>query len=174
MAQHITVTEYSHTWPQLFETEARLIRQILGGNCLAVHHIGSTSVPGLAAKPIIDIMPVVKDIGAVDNLAAEFQRNDYEYLGEFGIADRRYLRKGRDERTHQIHVFEQSNTWAIQRHLALRDYLRGHPETAWEYGELKKELAERYPYDIDGYCDGKDEYVKDLEQKAMQWKGETE
>ena len=152
MPQHIIVTEYNPDWPQMFQQEMKKIERILGDNCVAVCHIGSTSVPGLAAKPIIDMMPIVKELAAADAVSAEFEKIGYEYLGEFGISGRRYLRKGGDERTH---------------HLALRDYLRTHPEAREAYGKLKKQLAEKYPYDIDGYYDGKDAFVRELEQRAL-------
>lgn len=170
MLQHVIVVPYSQKWKAMYEKEAEMIAEILGDNCIAVYHIGSTSVPGLAAKPIIDIMPVVKDICKVDECEPAFEKIGYEYLGEFGIPGRRYLRKGGDERTHQIHIFEKSNDKDIDRHLAVRDYLRTHEEAAREYGELKKALAEKFPYDIESYCDGKDEFVKGLERKALAWK----
>lgn len=170
MPQHVIVVPYSREWKAMYEKEAEMIAEILGDNCTAVYHIGSTSVPGLAAKPIIDIMPVVKDICKVDECEPAFEKIGYEYLGEFGIPGRRYLRKGGDERTHQIHIFEKSNDKDIDRHLAVRDYLRTHEEAAREYGELKKALAEKFPYDIESYCDGKDRFVKELERKALEWK----
>ena len=105
MPQHLTVVEYDPEWLRMFECEAAVIRRILGANCVAVNHIGSTAVPGLAAKPVIDIMPVVKSLADVDLQAGEFAKHGYGYMGEFGIAGRRYLRKGGDERTHQVHVF---------------------------------------------------------------------
>lgn len=171
MAQHITVTEYDPAWPEMFRKEAQMIGKILGDNCVAIYHIGSTAVPGLAAKPVIDIMPVVYDLGAVDALSSRFESIGYEYMGEFGIAGRRYLRKGGDERTHQIHIFDQADSGNIRRHLALRDYLRAHERESQEYGALKKRLAEKYPYDIDGYCDGKETFVSTLEKKALEWQG---
>lgn len=170
LAQHIIVTEWTPEWEMMFEKEAELIRHILGENCVAVHHIGSTAVPGLWAKPVIDMMPVVRDIRKVDLQEALFGQAGYEYLGEFGIPGRRYLRKGGDERTHQIHIFEESHTSETERHLAVRDYLRTHPEIARQYGELKKVLAEKFPYDIDGYCDGKDAFVKKMEREALEWR----
>ena len=97
MPQHITVVDYRPEWEQMFENEARVIWKILGDNCVAVHHIGSTAVKGLAAKPIIDIMPVVKSLESVDAVATEFERMGYEYLGEFGIEGRRYLRRRRTD-----------------------------------------------------------------------------
>lgn len=169
MPQHIVVTEYNPEWTTMFEREALLIKNILKENCVAVYHIGSTAVFGLKAKPIIDIMPVVYDLRKVDNLASEFIKEGYEYLGEYGIAGRRYLRKGGDERTHQIHIFDISNKKDIERHLAVRDFLRANNEIAKEYGILKQKLATLYPYDIDGYCIGKEAFVKDLEQKAIEW-----
>ncbi len=173
MPQHIQITNYNPTWPEKFEEEAAAIREILGDACLAVYHIGSTAVPGLAAKPIIDIMPVVTTLSRADALASRFEEAGYEYLGEFGIPGRRYLRKGGDERTHQLHIFAKESRREIARHLAVRDYLRSHPDEAAVYGQLKQELAARYPWDIDGYCDGKDAFVKALEERALCWRQES-
>lgn len=167
MPQHIVVVDYDPLWPLLFRKEADAISRILGDNLVLIHHIGSTSVPFLAAKPIIDIMPVVKDLSGVDAVSEEFVKLGYEYLGEFGIKGRRYLRKGGQERTHQIHIFQMEDDTNILRHLAFRDYLRSHRDVAMEYAELKKDLAARFPYDIDGYCDGKDAFVKKIETLAL-------
>ena len=85
MAQHIIVTDYDPRWPAEYEKESEKIKAILGENCVAIYHIGSTAVPGLAAKPIIDIMPVVRSLEKTDQKASEFEKEGYEYLGEFGI-----------------------------------------------------------------------------------------
>lgn len=169
MPQHIVVTEYNPQWSKMFDAEATKVK-ILGENCIAIYHIGSTSVVGLAAKPIIDIMPIVHNLEDVDKVSSEFEKIGYEYMGEFGIKGRRYLRKGGDERTHQIHIFSKDNAIDIERHLAVRDYLRTHKDICDKYAALKKELAKKYPYDIDGYCDGKDEFIKQLECEALKWK----
>ena len=169
MPQHVIVTDYSKAWPAMFEEEAKLIREILSDNCLAIYHIGSTSVPGLKATPVIDIMPVVEGLSRVDADASEFEKIGYEYLGEFGISGRRYLRKGGDERTHQIHIFSLYSQHDVTRHLAVRDYLRAHKKEADEYGRLKQSLALKYPYDIESYCDGKNDFVQNLERKALLW-----
>ena len=172
MAQHVSVREYDPAWEEMFKTEEKLIRKILGNNCKAVHHIGSTAVEGLPAKPIIDIMPVVEDLEAVDFVADLFEQAGYEYMGEFGIPGRRYLRKGGIERTHQVHIFSENNesgSLDIERHLAVRDYLRSNKQIAQEYGALKIRLAKKYPYDIEGYCDGKDSFVQNLERTALKW-----
>lgn len=170
MAQHIIVVDYDPCWEQQYLAEAKTIRAILGENCTAIFHIGSTAVKGLKAKPIIDIMPVVCSIAAVDEKQGALEEIGYEYLGEFGMAQRRYLRKGGDERTHQVHIFQETDRINIERHLAVRDFLRAHSEIARQYGALKESLARRYPYDIEGYCDGKDAFVKDLERQALRWK----
>lgn len=166
---NVIVTAYNPNWQQLYEQESQAIRRILGGELVEIHHIGSTAVPGLCAKPIIDILPVVKQVEAVDAFNPQFEQLGYEPMGEFGISGRRYFRKGGDNRTHQIHIFAQNNTQDIVRHLAVRDFLRAHPLDAYAYGMLKTQLAYQFPQDIEGYCDGKDSFVKDLEQRALSW-----
>ena len=96
-------------------------------------------------------------------------RLGYECMGEFGIPGRRYFRKGGENRTHQIHVFAEADGRNVARHLAVRDYLRAHPQRAREYGALKAALAARYPEDIGAYCDGKDAFVRALERDALIW-----
>ncbi len=167
MSQHITVTDYDPLWAKNFEEESLLIKDIIADNCIAIYHIGSTSVPGLAAKPIIDIMVVAKSLEKADDVAEDFFEIGYEYLGEFGIAGRRYLRKGGDERTYQIHIFQADDWINIGRHLAFRDYMRTHEKERDEYAKLKIELAQRFPYDIDGYCDGKETFVREIEELAI-------
>ena len=167
MPQHITVSDYRPEWPLKYEQEREKIVEILKENCIVVYHIGSTSVPGLAAKPIIDIMAVVRSLEKADAVAGAFSQIGYEYLGEFGIAGRRYLRKGGEERTHQIHIFQGEDWNNIGRHLAFRDYMRTHKKEREEYAELKKKLAQSFPYDIDGYCDGKEDFMRKTEKKAL-------
>lgn len=174
MARKIEVVDYNPEWKKLYKIEEKKIKAILGKNCAAVYHIGSTSVKGLCAKPIIDILVVVKELSLVDAFDAEFEAEGYECMGEYGIPGRRFYQKGGDERTHHIHLFEESNKNDIDRHLAVRDYLENHPDVAKEYGELKKKLALEFTYDNEGYCNGKDAFVKDLEQKALEWKKQQE
>ncbi len=167
MPQHVTVAGYDPAWPALFRKEKGIVEDILGDCCLAVYHIGSTAVHGLAAKPVIDIMAAVKDLGLIDGKRDAFAAAGYQWLGEYGIAGRRYLRKGGDERTHQIHIFRGDDYSSIIRHIAFREYMARHEDAREEYGALKKELARKFPYDIGGYCDGKDAYVKRMEAKAL-------
>lgn len=166
----IQVVDYDACWAELYEKEAQRIKDILNDELLEIHHIGSTSVVGLKAKPIIDILPIVKNLSKIDALNQEFEALGYECMGEFGLVGRRYYRKGGNHRTHQIHLYEQSSAYDRNRHLAVRDYLRTHPQVAHEYGELKSQLALIYPEDIDAYCDGKDAFVKQMEKDALKWK----
>ncbi len=166
---HVRVCAYSPEWVELYQKEALKIREILGAELVEIHHIGSTAVVGLQAKPIIDIMPVVRQIARVDAFNLAFAAIGYECMGEFGIPGRRYFRKGGQQRTHHVHMFDVTNQTEIERHLAVRDYLRAHPAVAAEYGALKSRLAEQFPYDIEAYCEGKDAFVKQMEQAALLW-----
>ncbi|MHA6252817.1 GrpB family protein [Oceanobacillus sp. CAU 1775] len=164
----VKVTSYNSEWPSQFEEEAAILREIFKENLIAIHHIGSTSVSGLQAKPIIDIMPVVNDISKVDQFNEQMQIIDYEPMGEYGITGRKYFRKGKEERTHHVHVF-QYGSYNILRHLAFRDYLRAHPNVRNSYGELKVKLATQFPNDMASYINGKDALVQEIEREAIEW-----
>ncbi|MFD0713178.1 GrpB family protein [Paenibacillus sp. GCM10027626] len=166
---NITVVEHNPYWKEEYLKEESEIKEILKGELVNSFHIGSTSVPGLQAKPIIDILLVVNDINALDHYTIQFEKLGYEVMGEFGISGRRYFRKGGDNRTHQIHAFQYDNVQEIERHLSFRDFLCHHPEISQEYGELKRELAKKYPNDIEGYGDGKNDFVKKVEKQALIW-----
>ncbi|MFF2448285.1 GrpB family protein [Neobacillus sp. NPDC058068] len=169
-AMNIIVTDYDENWIQFFRTEAREIREIFKDEIVEIHHIGSTAVPGLKAKPIIDMMPIVKNIESVDRFNEKMIEIGYEPLGELGIKGRRYFRKGGENRTHQIHIFQFDNGIEIERHLAVRDYLILHKKDAIEYGKLKELLANEFPKDIEGYSSGKDDFVNNLERRAIEWR----
>ncbi|WP_018758336.1 GrpB family protein [Paenibacillus terrigena] len=166
---NITVVAYDPNWPEVYLQEEHAIQSILQDELVSSFHIGSTSVPNLQAKPIIDILLVVNDINKLDDYTAHFEELGYEVMGEFGIAGRRYYRKGGDDRTHQIHAFQYDHIQEIERHLAFRDYLRQNPDICKTYGELKSKLAKQYPTDIDGYSVGKDGFVKKIEKEALKW-----
>ena len=164
----IFVVLYNPGWITEFENESNKIKQILGNILHKSHHIGSTAVPGLAAKPIIDILLEVTSLDQLDNKSIDFENLAYEVKGEFGIKGRRYFRKGGDSRTHQIHAFE-SGDHNVLRHLVFRDYLIAHENIAKEYGALKMQIAKKCNHDIDKYCDDKDPFIKEHETKALSW-----
>jgi len=163
----IAVVDYDPGWPGAFESERSLLAQKLGEVALRIHHIGSTAVPGLAAKPIIDILVEVTSLQALDLLNEEMTALGYDAKGEYGIPGRRYFEKGGDNRTHHIHAFRYGDS-NVTRYTAFRDYLRTKAEVARQYSELKKTVAGICGNDIERYCEGKDAYVKRVEAKAMQ------
>lgn len=149
-----------------FANERDLLRETIGPVAKKIHHIGSTAVPGLAAKPVIDILMEVSSLEALDALDNKLISIGYNPRGELGISGRRYFSKGGDNRTHHLHAFG-VNDPNLVRHLAFRDYLRASPTVAKEYGELKKTVAETCENDLGRYCDGKDAYVKRIETIAV-------
>lgn len=156
----IEIVEYNPKWPEQFLLESEKIKEALGPNCVQIHHIGSTSVPGLSAKPIIDMLPMVKNIQEVDFATKKMQSLGYEAKGEGGMAFRRYFQK---EKFH-VHVYQEEDP-EISRYLKFRDWMRSHPEEAESYGKLKLELAQKFPYDILQYCNGKDAFVASIDLK---------
>ncbi|SFB28412.1 GrpB domain, predicted nucleotidyltransferase, UPF0157 family [Lentibacillus halodurans] len=164
----VEVVPYDTLWPFQFDIEAQKLQRILGGETLDIYHIGSTSVKGLYAKPVIDIMPVVRDINRIDQFNRDMETLGYEAKGENDMAGRRFFRKGGDHRTHHVHIFEKGNTH-IGRHLAFRDFFRHHSYEADNYSRLKLDLAARFPDDMDAYIKGKDRVVKEIERNALVW-----
>jgi GrpB-like predicted nucleotidyltransferase (UPF0157 family) len=167
----IEVVAPNPDWPRQFQAEAVLLKLVFGDLLAEIHHIGSTSIPGIYAKPIIDIMPLVHDIAAVDSYNPMMEALGYQAWGEYGISGRRYFSRARNRRTHQVHVFQIGGE-NVERHLAFRDYLRSHPDKAAIYSEHKRQVARQNPYDIFGYMEGKDTLVKQLEAEAVAWRKE--
>ncbi len=161
--------EYSSDWPLEFEREAGRLRGYFHDEIITVHHVGSTSIPGMAGKAVIDLLPVVRDIEAADRLTPLLQKEGYRAWGEYGLAGRRYFTKDRNGyRTHNIHIYGEGNL-DILRHVAFCAYLRGHEKERREYETLKRRLFEKYPADIDRYTDGKTEFITRLEMAAIDW-----
>lgn len=167
--QIIEVLPYDRRWIDQFEDEKALLVPVFGDNCLDLHHIGSTAIPCMSAKPTIDMLLVVHNIHRVDSCNAHLHELGYEAWGEYGIAGRRFFLKGNEKRTHHLHVFEANNHYAIDRHLSFRDYLIAHPEEAAAYEALKIALATEFRCNRRGYFLGKEAQVKAIEQRAMQW-----
>lgn len=160
----IEVVPYNPNWPEQFTVEAKSIKEALGSNCIAIHHIGSTSIPGMSAKPIIDILPVVKDILAVDKAVEAMKLLGYEAKGEYGMAFRRFFQKGKDVWTHNVHVYEEGDP-EIARYLTFRNWMCSHEEDARNYEKLKLGLAAKFPDDRLKYCFGKDAFVASIDAK---------
>ncbi|WP_252503864.1 GrpB family protein [Sporosarcina sp. Marseille-Q4943] len=163
----IRLSAYNEKWVQMFNDEALFLRGIFGEEIIKVEHFGSTAVPGMKAKPVIDMMCLVKDIKKIDSFNEQMDSLGYDVAGEWGIEGRRLFRKGGENRTHHIHVYQHDNSH-IHRHLVLRDYLRAHPDEVARYTYIKQELAQRYD-DTVLYSKEKKPFVKELEQRAVNW-----
>jgi GrpB-like predicted nucleotidyltransferase (UPF0157 family) len=170
MIRKVEVAPYDAEWPRAFQTEADHLAALWGDEVVAVHHIGSTSIPGMSAKPIIDLLVEVRAIDRIDRFDEMMRRSGYLPRGENGIPGRRFFIKGDEiHRTHHIHVFQTGHP-DVARHLDLRDYLIAHPEDALAYSRLKEKLARQFPTDIQSYMAGKDGPIKDMECKATAWR----
>ena len=169
MPSRYTFTPYSPEWPHEFEREAVRLRALLGDEIVTIHHIGSTSVPGLDAKPIIDLMPLVHDITRIDDYTDHMISAGYQAWGEYGLPGRRYFTKDSGEfRSHNIHIYAADNP-DVARHLAFRDYLRAHPTAQQEYVVIKRAAYAQHPADINAYNDSKNDWIKQIEHLALAW-----
>ncbi|WP_100487891.1 GrpB family protein [Sporolactobacillus pectinivorans] len=170
MQRHIILVPYKEEWAQEYKKEAGRISHVLHPVLSAIHHIGSTAIPGILAKPTIDILAEVTDLEQVDSLASGIERLGYQSYGEYGISGRRYFCKTDAMGNHlvHLHVFREE-TENVIRHLAFRDYLKVHDDDADFYSRLKEELAVAFPYDGESYSKGKDAAVHKIEERALQW-----
>lgn len=167
----IVLAPHDARWPVWFADEASLISTALSGVLVELHHIGSTAIPEIAAKPVIDMLAVVTSVEALDHASPKLESLGYESKGEFGIPGRRYFRKNSPAgvRTHQLHAFAIGSA-DIERHVNFRDYLRAHPAEARAYEVLKRTLAVQTLGDGAAYSDGKTEFVTEMERRAAVWR----
>jgi GrpB-like predicted nucleotidyltransferase (UPF0157 family) len=166
----IRVVPYDPAWVEAAREEMNQICSTLGDLVVVIHHIGSTAIPGIHAKPILDFLLEVENLERLDQQTSAMQGLGYEAMGEYGIPGRRFFRKSNHEgvRTHHVHSFQAGSQGGL-RHLAFRDYMIAHPELAQAYSDLKRSLAKKHPQDIEAYMDGKDPFIKQHEQKALTW-----
>lgn len=157
-------------WSRRFAVEAARLLGVFAGAALDVHHIGSTAIPGLDAKPVLDVMVVARDGAELDARRPAAEAQGYAWHGEYGISGRRYLTADRGfEGTVHVHAFAAGNP-EVARHLDFRDYLLCHPDRAERYGRLKRELAERFAADREAYTDGKTAFIRETEELARAWR----
>ena len=168
----VVLAAYDPAWPRIAVGYSERLR-VLGPILVTVHHIGSTSVPGLAAKPIIDLMPVVTDLADLDRESWRVAGLGYDWLGELGIEGRRYckLSDAAGARLAQLHFF-QAGSQHIRRHIALRDYLRAHAHGAAAYEKEKRRARDVHPDDSHAYTDDKVAWIRDTAAKAIAWPAE--
>jgi GrpB-like predicted nucleotidyltransferase (UPF0157 family) len=168
----IVLAPYDPAWPSQFAAARDEILSACDGLVIEVHHIGSTSIPGIAAKPIIDMMPVVRRFEDGTACVGGLRALGYEYRGEYGIAGRHYFVRG-DPRSHQAHMYAVDHR-EIERHLLFRDYLRTHPDERAAYEHLKRDLAKRFRHDVQAYAAAKSPFcdrIVGLARAAAQPRG---
>jgi len=161
----VSVEDYDPSWPRDFAILRQRIWPSLSDVALRIEHIGSTSVPGLAAKPIIDMTIIVATRDDVPKAIERLAPLGYVHRGNLGIDDREAFDHPPGLRRHNLYVCPEG-TIGVVNQVAVRDYLRANPEAAARYGALKKQLADRFPDDIDRYVLGKTDFVLDVLRRA--------
>jgi GrpB-like predicted nucleotidyltransferase (UPF0157 family)/GNAT superfamily N-acetyltransferase len=163
----IEIVPHNPEWQNIFAQEAALIQEVMGELIAKTHHIGSTAIPTIKAKPVIDMIPEVSDITQVDSFNQAMEKLGYKAYGEYGLFGRRFFVKFNEqgERIVNAHIYQTGNPEIVQ-HLLFLEYMNTHPTEALAYSNLKETLAAKFPHDIDGYCNGKDLFVKEILAKA--------
>ncbi|MGF9958653.1 GrpB family protein [Bacillus mycoides] len=166
MERPVVIEEYTPDWALQFKEEQRLLKGIMGDKAITIEHIGSTSVEGLGAKPILDIMIGVHNLKEVDEFIEPLKKIAYEYVFHKEFPNRRFFRKGLWRAgTHHLHVYELgSEEW--NSNILFRDYLKNHPDTLQQYYQLKQKLAEKHHHDRVAYTNEKAPFITDIIQKA--------
>lgn len=167
MTESVILVAYDPDWPRRFEQERSVLAAVFAESEAAIEHVGSTAIPGLRAKPVIDILVGVSKLTEAEGRSAAVQAAGYEYVQKYEtqLPERRYYRKPRlGPRAYHLHcVVKDGDLWV--RHLAFRNYLRAHPEAAAAYDELKRQLAVRCSKE--DYTDGKSPFIQAILASAL-------
>jgi len=161
-------------WAETAGKEAGRLAALLGDDLVAVHHAGSTAIPGIKAKPIVDLLPVVADLAALDRARAGIEALGYRWWGEYGLPGRRYGTlddPATGRRLVQLHCYADGSP-EIARHVAFRDYLRAYPAVARAYEADKERCRALHPADSHAYSDCKGDFIQQLERNALQFREE--
>jgi GrpB-like predicted nucleotidyltransferase (UPF0157 family) len=163
----VRLVPYEPSWAAEYEREVAVVRECLGPVVACTHHIGSTAIPGIHAKPIIDMLIEVTDLDPVDGRSDAMVAVGYEAMGPYGIEGRRYFRKqnARGDRTHHVHIFAANND-QVRRHVGFRDLLRADTALARQYSNLKRRLAREHADDSRAYADGKAAFIARADRLA--------
>ncbi len=166
---HVTVVPYDSKWPQEFQRIVNSLPLVIGSDCERIEHVGSTSVLGLCAKPVIDSDVVLKRKEDMKAVSAKLADAGYIDEGDLGIEGREAFRyEGKPElMSHHLYVCGPDSR-ELHRHLAFRDYLRKHPDAVREYSDIKKQAASLYPDDIDGYIAYKSAFIEKIYHICLQ------
>ena len=167
-APAIVLVEYDPSWVEVFERVRATVWPVLRDVALAVEHVGSTSVPGLWAKPIVDVDVIVADEAAVALAITRLATIGYAHRPDIGLTGREAFEAPRHDSTlppHHLYVCPQGSV-ALRNHLVVRDHLRAHPASVHAYGALKRDLARAHPHDMDAYVAGKTDFVLAILREA--------
>ncbi|MEW5825823.1 MAG: GrpB family protein [Candidatus Bipolaricaulota bacterium] len=168
MTDPILVVRYDPAWPQRFAELGRRLRNALSDAALRIDHIGSTAVPGLDAKPIIDLQISVASFEPLNAYRFPLERDGYIFRPENPDLTKRYFRERPGERRTHIHV-RRAGSWSEQLSLLFRDYMRAHPADAAQYAELKRALADKHREDRAAYTDAKAPFIWNVMMQANRW-----
>lgn len=171
--EEVALHAYDPSWPATFIAERDRLLALFPGSFIDIQHIGSTAVPGLMAKPIIDLLAGVESMAVAESLAGPLCASGYTTSAEFNatLADRKwFMRWAHGHRTHHLHIVVQGGKVWLQR-LRFRDALRSSPECAARYAALKTELATKHTTDREAYTDAKAEFVRSLSGDASTFEG---
>lgn len=162
----VEVRDYDPAWKVEFEDEKNVLLQHFPREILEVSHGGSTSVPDMRSKPIIDMFAVVPNLADAESLRERLEALGYHYRGEEGVPGRILFAKGPEEkRTHHLNLVEKTNEQWLN-HISLREYYIRHPDVARQYMELKESLAKQFPNDRGDYGKGKKEFIQSVLERA--------
>jgi GrpB-like predicted nucleotidyltransferase (UPF0157 family) len=162
----VKLVPHDPKWAEHFRAEKEHLSGILRERVLEIRHIGSTSIPGMPAKPIIDIVAAVRVLAGVEEFTQDLKDLGYKDKGNGEVPGRRYFVKGGEtRRTHHLNFCEM-DSFFWRSHLAFCDYLKEHPDVAKEYAALKRTLAEQFPNDREAYTDGKEGFVRSVVERA--------
>jgi GrpB-like predicted nucleotidyltransferase (UPF0157 family) len=168
MSDPIVVVPYDPEWPKRFAELGRQLRGALGDVALRIDHIGSTAVPGLDAKPVVDIQISVASFEPLDAYRLPLERAGYVFRVDNADRTKRYFRERPGERRTHIHV-RRAGSWSEQAGLLFRDYVRAHPDDAAQYAELKRTLADKHREDRAEYTDAKAPFIWSVMMRANRW-----
>lgn len=161
----VEVQAYDPEWPRTFERIRALVWPAVQHAAMSLEHVGSTSVPGLRAKPVIDACIVVASRRDIPHVVKALARIDYVHRGDLGVPDREAFKHPDGLPKHHLYASPRGSL-SLKNHLGLRDYLRAHPEAVREYSDLKQSLAGRFPDDMDRYIAGKTEFIVGILRKV--------